>query len=37
MVQSPADRSGRPMLIACCDLRAGLRAKRWFDAVGHGH
>jgi nitrilase len=22
-------------LIADCDLRAGLRAKRWFDAVGH--
>ena len=23
------------MLVADCDLRAGLRAKRWFDAVGH--
>jgi nitrilase len=23
------------MVIADCDLRAGLRAKRWFDAVGH--
>ena len=23
------------MVIAECDLRAGLRAKRWFDAVGH--
>jgi nitrilase len=23
------------MLIADCDLRAGLHAKRWFDAVGH--
>jgi nitrilase len=27
------DREG--MLIADCDLRAGLHAKRWFDAVGH--
>ena len=23
------------MVIADCDLRAGLHAKRWFDAVGH--
>jgi nitrilase len=23
------------MVLADCDLRAGLRAKRWFDAVGH--
>ena len=23
------------MLIADCDLREGLHAKRWFDAVGH--
>jgi nitrilase len=23
------------LVIADCDLRAGLRAKRWFDAVGH--
>ncbi|MBA3327484.1 MAG: carbon-nitrogen hydrolase family protein [Solirubrobacterales bacterium] len=23
------------MLLADCDLREGLRAKRWFDAVGH--
>jgi nitrilase len=23
------------MIVADCDLRAGLRAKRWFDAVGH--
>ena len=23
------------ILIADCDLRKGLRAKRWFDAVGH--
>ena len=23
------------VLVADCDLRAGLRAKRWFDAVGH--
>jgi nitrilase len=23
------------MVIADCDLRAGLQAKRWFDAVGH--
>ena len=23
------------MLIASCDLRRGLHAKRWFDAVGH--
>ena len=23
------------MVTADCDLRAGLRAKRWFDAVGH--
>src|SRR5919106_763791 len=23
------------MVVADCDLRAGLRAKRWFDAVGH--
>jgi nitrilase len=23
------------MLVADCDLRAGLHAKRWFDAVGH--
>jgi len=23
------------MLVADCDLRVGLRAKRWFDAVGH--
>ena len=23
------------MLLADCDLRAGLHAKRWFDAVGH--
>jgi len=22
-------------VVADCDLRAGLRAKRWFDAVGH--
>jgi nitrilase len=27
------DREG--MLVADCDLRAGLHAKRWFDAVGH--
>jgi nitrilase len=26
---------GEGILIADCDLRAGLRAKRWFDAVGH--
>jgi nitrilase len=23
------------MLLADCDLRRGLHAKRWFDAVGH--
>jgi len=23
------------MVLADCDLRDGLRAKRWFDAVGH--
>jgi hypothetical protein len=23
------------MVVADCDLRVGLRAKRWFDAVGH--
>lgn len=23
------------ILYADCDLREGLRAKRWFDAVGH--
>jgi nitrilase len=23
------------MVVADCDLRAGLRAKRWFDSVGH--
>ena len=23
------------ILLADCDLRAGLHAKRWFDAVGH--
>jgi nitrilase len=23
------------IVYADCDLRAGLRAKRWFDAVGH--
>jgi nitrilase len=23
------------MVIADCDLRVGLHAKRWFDAVGH--
>jgi nitrilase len=23
------------VLVADCDLRAGLHAKRWFDAVGH--
>ena len=23
------------MVVADCDLREGLRAKRWFDAVGH--
>ena len=23
------------MVTADCDLRVGLRAKRWFDAVGH--
>jgi hypothetical protein len=23
------------LVVADCDLRAGLRAKRWFDAVGH--
>jgi nitrilase len=27
------DREG--MVLADCDLRAGLHAKRWFDAVGH--
>src|ERR671923_1220383 len=27
------DREG--MIVADCDLRAGLHAKRWFDAVGH--
>jgi predicted amidohydrolase len=27
------DREG--MLLADCDLRRGLHAKRWFDAVGH--
>jgi nitrilase len=26
---------GEGMLVADCDLRAGLHAKRWFDAVGH--
>src|SRR5919197_3591674 len=28
-------RGGEGMLLADCDLRAGLHAKRWFDAVGH--
>ena len=23
------------MVVADCDLRVGLHAKRWFDAVGH--
>ena len=23
------------MVVADCDLREGLHAKRWFDAVGH--
>ena len=23
------------IVVADCDLRVGLRAKRWFDAVGH--
>jgi hypothetical protein len=23
------------IVVADCDLRAGLHAKRWFDAVGH--
>jgi hypothetical protein len=23
------------MVVADCDLRVGLRAKRWFDAIGH--
>ncbi len=23
------------MVVADCDLRRGLHAKRWFDAVGH--
>ena len=23
------------MLVADCDLRRGLHAKRWFDAAGH--
>ncbi len=23
------------MILADCDLRRGLHAKRWFDAVGH--
>jgi nitrilase len=27
------DREG--MIVADCDLRTGLHAKRWFDAVGH--
>jgi predicted amidohydrolase len=26
---------GETILVADCDLRAGLHAKRWFDAVGH--
>jgi hypothetical protein len=26
---------GEGIVIADCDLRAALRAKRWFDAVGH--
>jgi nitrilase len=26
---------GEGMLVCDCDLRAGLHAKRWFDAVGH--
>jgi predicted amidohydrolase len=26
---------GEGMIVADCDLRAGLHAKRWFDAVGH--
>jgi len=26
---------GEGILVADCDLRAGLHAKRWFDAVGH--
>ena len=34
MIAGPLyDREG--MVIADCDLRAGLHAKRWFDAVGH--
>ena len=28
-------RGAEGMLLADCDLRAGLHAKRWFDAVGH--
>jgi nitrilase len=28
-------RGGEGIVIADCDLRAGLHAKRWFDAVGH--
>jgi nitrilase len=28
-------RDGEGMLVHDCDLRAGLHAKRWFDAVGH--
>jgi len=26
---------GEGLVVADCDLRVGLRAKRWFDAVGH--
>ena len=34
MIEGPLyDREG--MVVADCDLREGLHAKRWFDAVGH--
>ena len=33
--QATHDSHNEGILFADCDLRAGLHAKRWFDAVGH--
>ena len=34
MIEGPLY-DGEGILVADCDLRRGLQAKRWFDAVGH--
>ena len=35
LAAGPVEGYGQGILYADCDLRVGLHAKRWFDAVGH--